>query len=212
MKKAILVFAVLSVVIGSNAQNVAISTSVSVNSSLVNRLGRYSDREGTSAGGALLGNLIIGVISEGQYWGNIEADETWVVKKTADPQTQFNFAADFPVNPKKTTWLGFSYTSASFKHSKSWSDGRITRTNEKFSGVMFNIRQRWFRYKWLDLSSSVGFGMAKQEVTGYINDVFHPVLGQITPLRVTASHENLNVFVAPGVGSTGSQIGLGLTF
>lgn len=212
MKRVIIVLAILSAVTGSNAQNVAISTSVSVNSSLHNRLGRYSDREGTSVGGALLGNLIIGVISEGEYWGNIEADETWVIQKTADSQTQVNFGADFAVNLKKTTWLGLSYTNASFNHSKLWSDGRVTQTNEKFSGVMFNIRQSWFRYKWLDLSSGVGFGLAKQDVTGYINETFHPLLGQVTPLRVTASHDNLNVFVAPGLGSTGSQIGLGLTF
>lgn len=212
MKKAILVFAVLSAVTGSNAQNVTISTSVSVNSNLKSSLGRYPDKEGTSVGGALLGNLIIGTISEGEYWGNIEADETWVVKKNADPQSHINCSLDFPVNQKKTLWMGLSYTHASFKHSKTWSDGRITRTDEKFSGVMFNIRRSWLHYKWLDLSSGLGIGIAKQEVKGYISDTYYPVMGHIMPIRATATHENLSVYVAPGLGSTGTQIGLGLTF
>jgi hypothetical protein len=212
MKKAIIILSVVFTAFGLQAQKVNFSASVSINSSLTKQLGNYPDRTGNSFGGSLLGSILLGAISGGDYWGTYDANEDWVTGRNVNGRSQFNFTCEFPVDTKKRMYLGATYTNANFTYTKNWYSGRATTTHEKFSGITFDARYSWFRNNWLNLSSGVSAGIAKQTVTGFVSETRHPLLGQITPLKATVSHENVGVFFAPGLGARGTQVGLDVRF
>lgn len=212
MKKSVLVSAIFFTAFGLNAQVGNFSTSVSINSNLTKHLGHYPDHTGQTFGGSLLGGIVLGAISGGQYWGSSDPNEDWVTGKNVDDRSQFNFSFEHPTGAKKRLFVGMTYTNARFKHSKDWYSGKKTTTTEKFTGVTFDTRYSWYRNSWLDLSTGFSAGLARQTVTGFVKETRNPVLGQITPLRATVSHQNIGAFIAPGIGSMGTQMGLTLKF
>ena len=209
MKNAIIILALLPISLMAQQKN-QVSFSASTQSSLTRHLGDYADETGGNPIHDLFGSFVIGIITEGEYFGEFENDYNWVTGKEVNSSQQINLA--FRRSIKKRLSLGVNYTHADYRFTKTWLKGPQTATNESFNGILLDAEITWFKRKHFALSSGIGAGRATQKVRGYVNETRSRLLGQFTPLKASLSTDAIGIFIAPGIGSQGSQAGLFVQF